>query len=525
MKKSSLMGASVVAAALLAAAPIAAPAVSLATPGTQVVKADSVSEQQRTLSYANKLVSTLKGSNSTDYPKLNTGSFDQSQFTAPTSQGWDKRQSISAGFAVTTGISSADFNKKYFQNGAGVSASPLEQTAATNHLSYTLYYSDARGQIFSTFELATRVNDLQKNGGKLTAHYTFYDNYSEQPIASADPVISFNSESNTKAAFIQTNDVTVPEGTSVDAFNARSSVTANGGSVLNAKGEDITSKLNVDQFKVGDVKYNVVAGKTAGSVVPKGVGETFKKGTYTQEIMFNTGNLLGSAAAADNADKAGRLTFNGHSVSDIQANKVAGMTYDPSTRWVTITRNVKVTPASASVATKDETIDPYQVAAVTKKFVYAYDGNGKLDSSMISVKGDAWQVRTKRTMLKNGQVYYEIGKDIWLKAEDVTMYSQEDWTKIYNEEHGIATATPSDSVVKGDVVVSDITPNIIDIQTYTATAWKLASDNKSMSLIDDLTFAPGSAWKTKTKAVVNGMTFYEIGNNVWINAKRGALRN
>ena len=537
MKKSSLMGASVVAAALLAAAPVVAPVASLATPGTQVVKADTTEKQDIT-NYVNKLIGTLKGSNSDDKPNLLTDEYTNSNFAQPTTQSHDvndTRAKLSSGFdtagAHLSGVIQhftddegndfgdvnlpAVFNNEAIQNNATVDGNA---NAAQSHvkysLTYTVTYANGRTeQKYNTWELATAVKDLQKNGGSLTAHYQFFNTYDNSLLGSADPVVTFKPQSLSKATFVTVNDTTVPNGTSVDTFNSRGAIADNGGKVLNEKGENVISSLDTSQLGINLLKYDAVAGETAGSVVP--AGTKLKEGTYTQEVKFNPGNVFGGENV-DAADAAGRISYNGHSLADIKANKVPGIKYDQPSGWVTITRKVTVgKPGVTDAPYKAETVDGI-VTVTTKEGTAAqvYDQAGNPVYSRALAPGSRWVTGQKRTLLKNGKAYYQVSTNEFLSADDVSY----------------AAKSASDSEhLKGAVKVTQIGNKVFTIaEGNYGYVWAKDDDNNGMHLVKSRFLAPNSKWQSGAKANMtdsNGNTheFYQVSTNEWIDGSVGSI--
>ena len=551
MKKSSLMGASVVAAALLAAAPVVAPVASLATPGTQVVKADTT-KSQAVANYVNKLIGTLKGSNSDDNPSLLTGpDYVATDFTPPTNQSHannDTTASLNTGF-YETGVHlnsegrSAKFNNSAIQGNATVSNNDItvngstvnEYALATDNvkysLTYTVNYGDGRGDIqkYDTSELAAAVNDLKTNGGSLTAHYQFYDTYTNASLGSANPVVTFKPQSlSKKALFVTVNDVTVPNGTSGTVFNSRGSVADNGGKVLNEKGENIISSLNIDQFKVGNLKYDLVAGRGSGDLVNADDLNKLPEGTYTQEIKFNLRGIFGADDDGGDknvtaADNAGRISINGHSFADILAGKVVGMTYDGSTGtsddnkgYVTIIRKVTVgKPGVTDAPYTAEKVDGV-VTVTTKEGTAAqvYDQAGNPVYSRALAPGSRWVTGQKRTLLKNGKVYYQVSTNEFLSADDVSY---------------AAKSASSSEHLKGAVKVTQIGKKVFTVADGNyGYVWAKDDDNNGMHLVKSRFLAPNSKWQSGAKANMtdsdgNTHEFYQVSTNEWIDGSVGSI--
>ena len=532
MKKSSLMGASVVAAALLAAAPVVAPVASLATPGTQVVKADTT-DQQAISNYVGRLIGTLKGSSSDDDPSLLSYSYGTSDFAQPTNQlhaDGDTKENLEKGFTGDgthlNGVDSsspATFNNSAIQGNARVSNKSIgnnryELDAVKGHvmytLTYTVNYANGRSgvQKYDTTELAAAVSDLQHNGGSLIAHYQFFNTYDGTLLGSANPVVTFKPQSLSKAAFVTVNDITIPNGTSVDTFNnSRGSVADNGGKVLNENGENIISSLYDTQFKVGKLKYGVVAGGTYGDEVP--TGTKLKEGTYLQDVQFNLGSIL-NGVDVDEADNAGRITFNGHSLADIKNGKVAGMSY--SNPWLTITRKVTVgKPGVTDAPYTAEKVDGV-VTVTTKEGTAAqvYDQAGNPVYSRALAPGSRWVTGQKRTLLKNGKVYYQVSTNEFLSADDVSY---------------TANSASSSEHLKGAVKVTQIGNKVFTIADGNyGYVWAKDDDNNGMHLVKSRFLAPNSKWQSGAKANMtdsdgNTHEFYQVSTNEWIDGSVGSI--
>ena len=532
MKKSSLMGASVVTAALLAAAPVVAPVASLATPGTQVVKAADATDEQNLNNYTTKLISSLKGGNSDN---ISLGSFEATDFAEPTTQltGLSNlgRANFELGFVSSTGqigkdsTTAASASNKAFQgNIASIGATDPERTAAINHLQYTLTYDfnyadgSKGGQIYTTDDLVNVADTLKAKGGSITAHYTFFSNYNNDQIGSADPVYTFKApSSSTKALFVTVNDVTVPNGTPTNILNSRGSVANNGGKVLNEKGENIISSLNSNQFGMGILRYDSVPGKESGTSFGTTDLPNLVEGTYTQEIKFNLRNLFDnvSDSVLGVFDNEGRISFNGHSWTDIKNGKVAGMKYE-SNGYVTITRKVTVgKPGVTDAPYTAEKVDGV-VTVTTKEGTAAqvYDQAGNPVYSRALAPGSRWVTGQKRTLLKNGKVYYQVSTNEFLSADDVSY----------------AAKSASDSEhLKGAVKVTQIGNKVFTIaEGNYGYVWAKDDDNNGMHLVKSRFLAPNSKWQSGAKANMtdsNGNTheFYQVSTNEWIDGSVGSI--
>ena len=541
MKKSSLMGASVVAAALLAAAPVVAPVASLATPGTQVVKAADATDEQNLNNYTKKLISSLKGGNSDNIPLEDTDITTADNFAKPTTEltGLSNlgRANFGLGFVSETGqigqnsTTPAIASDKAFQgNITTIGATTPEQTAATNHLQYTLTYDvnyadgSKGGQIYTIAELASIAGTLKKIGGSITAHYTFFSNYNNDQIGSVDPVYTFKTpSSSTKALFVTVNDVTVPNGTPTSIFNSRGSVADNGGKVLNEKGENIISSLSSSQFEMGDLKAYSVPGLTMGDRVNGSSMSNLVEGAYTQGIVFHLREIFGKGEGEghendkiNNADNAGLISFNGHSLTDIKNKKVAGISYNDVNGDVTVTRNVTVgKPSVVDAPYTAEKVDGV-VTVTTKEGTAAqvYDQAGNPVYSRALAPGSRWVTGQKRTLLKNGKVYYQVSTNEFLSADDVSY---------------TANSASSSEHLKGAVKVTQIGKKVFTIADGNyGYVWAKDDDNNGMHLVKSRFLAPNSKWQSGAKANMtdsdgNTHEFYQVSTNEWIDGSVGSI--
>ncbi|MBA1394013.1 hypothetical protein EQ500_09085, partial [Lactobacillus sp. XV13L] len=219
MKKSSLMGASVVAAALLAAAPIAAPVANIAS-GTQVVKADDATPAQ-----LNEAVSKIKQQSTgttlttSDLPSFFEGMTTQlpalaGQYTALTTFGTDLTTSALYVHDTNLVVSpvGANFLPYFFSGNKQVALITDANAQVTKGMKYSLKfeYSDAVGkvsyQIRNDGDVERAMNDLRTNGGNVTMTMQLYTAYN-QPISNGvvKSTVSYN-VANNRAAFVRYND-------------------------------------------------------------------------------------------------------------------------------------------------------------------------------------------------------------------------------------------------------------------------------------------------------------------------------
>lgn len=521
MKKSSLMGASVVAAALLAAAPVVAPVASLATPGTQVVKADDdQSDKAYLASFVNKLVDTLKGSSITSSTVLPT--LTDSSFTAPTSSKVVYNNN-NTGFTDDTqsGIYATaveSFNKSYIQPSGGVkldSANNSGEISALPNLQYTLQYNvkydnGTHGQLFSSNEILDAVKDLRTIGGTLTATYTFYDGHDNSVIKSVSPVVTFKpAAESTAGAFVTVNNINVSSDTPVSYLKSIGSLFDNGGQILNEKGESIVSSLTSDKVVLGDIVDSL--DNAVSTTNP------LKEGTYRQNVTFHLNKIFKNSETAEAAGKADRISFNGHLLNEIKNNNVANINYNGTTNDVTVSRLINV-DKSSNVTDAPYTAEKLDgvVTVTTKEGTAAqvYDQTGNPVYSRALAPGSRWVTGQKRTLLKNGKVYYQVSTNEFLSADDVSY---------------TANSASSSEHLKGAVKVTQIGKKVFTVADGNyGYVWAKDDDNNGMHLVKSRFLAPNSKWQSGAKANMtdsdgNTHEFYQVSTNEWIDGSVGSI--
>ena len=540
MKKSSLMGASVVAAALLAAAPVVAPVASLATPATQEVKADAQSDRDEainkikqqstgtTLLRDGDSVGTLTHFTSamrTFLPGLQTG-----DYINPTNA---KRFNDATGpFILRSGRNLVSNNTflQYFLNGdQGINLITTANGSAALDLRYTLRfdYSSAINnlnfQVKDAGDMQRLQNDIAVNGGKITMTMKLYDSASHEISGgTVTSTVSYNVNNN-RAAYVSYNDaLNAKVNDSAEIYGLSNSFVNGGGKILNYNGQDITQAA----YDAGAITVtplhdaNGHDGHVSGAIAN---GNFVKAGTYYQTIQINLGTAhvnVPNDAWAD-AVNNGLITVNGQrpSLNNADANVflsthnntlVDGNTVNAGVLVLKRTVNV----GSANLATKDEKVDgivTVHTSDVTTAPLYDEDGNVIVDRSVINKS--QWKTNLKRTVYANGKVFYRVSTHEYVSADQVTFEP--------------TNTSSSADVVKGDVVVTPL-PSIKIIQASYAGSltdlWNKSDDNKSMTRSADRHLAGGSLWRTDQTATVNGVTYYRVSTNEWIPAKYAILQ-
>ena len=549
MKKSSLMGASVVAAALLAAAPVVAPVASLATPATQEVKAAS-DPQSETI---NKLkqgatgttLLAYNGENEAEAPFGTVTDFKNNALTSANLKKLltgDFLDTSSSHKFVDSDVITSEGNKvtaansllRYFLNGTqGVDLMNTSNRDYAATLRYTLSfkYSNAIGNdshtLTSNENVANLISDLTTNGGSITMTMQLY-NAANQPISEGvvTSTVSYNVKNN-RAAYVSYNDsLNAKVNDSADVFALSNSFVNAGGKILNYNGQDITQAA----YNAGAITITPLHDANGHLATESGVaanGNFVKTGTFYQRIKIDLNSIglkLPNDSWAD-AVKNGLITVNGQKPSITNADANVFLTTKPGTDATTTVDGDKVNTGvlvlkrtvnvgSANLATKDEKVNgivTVHTSDVTTAPLYDEDGNVIVDRSLIN--NSRWTTDTKRTVYANGKVFYRVSTHEYVSADQVTFEPTD-------------TSSSSD-VVKGDVVVTPLPSRKVIQASYAGSVtdlWNKSDDNKSMTRSADRHLAGGTLWRTDQTATVNGVTYYRVSTNEWVAAKYAILQ-
>ena len=532
MKKSSLMGASVVAAALLAAAPVVAPVASLATPGTQVVKADSANPialgavtdlSKAATGYVVKRgenTDWLSGQNIRDALTAVQGT---TATNAATATNVLHAQAPEFTNDVVTRNGSVTFGGALFSYFFGKKTSvTLSNRNDASNLGYTVSMhfkgNDGSESDVSANNADAIVNAMNTRGGTLTMSLKFY--YGDEkstPLTNNDVDVTSsivdNTHVNNGAAFINyKNNLTAQMGDNVNAFLMPSSLT-NNGDMVNAAGNGIL-KTAFDQNAVtmGDVTDSYNARNNAGALA----GNTFaRKGTFYQRVIINLDNLdLGvDVAHLPQALENGLITINGSSTVSTQ-NPTADAYYYGNNQghFLVLKRTINVTDANSPY--KSEKV--HGVVTVHKNDGMAaqvYDEKGNAVYERLLPNGSDWRTDEKRTFYKDGKEYYQVSTSEYVRAEDVSYAPRNDNDTPSNN---------SNSVIKGNVVVTKFPQNVVKLDSA-CWVWAIDDDNAGMHVVFDRVLPENSVWQCSAKATVNNKTFYQVSSNEWISASYSRL--
>lgn len=543
MKKSSLMGASVVAAALLAAAPMVAPVANIAVSGTQVVKADTPAGWGEAVSKIKQQSTgttiTSKSADPANPPKFGyLDDFDLqmraalpalvNDYTKPSKFGTAPLGGAALyvdGTNLVVSTIGDKFLPYFFSGNKQVALITQTNADVTKNMSYSLRfdYSNAINnvtyQIRDTNDVARVIHDLKVNGGNVTMSMQLYGAYGESlgDAGLVKSTVSYNVVDN-RAAFVKYNDtLNAKVGDSAEKYGLSNSFMNAGGSILNYDGKDITqAAYDNGAIKVGQLRNSNFHPSTTGLQY----GNFSETGTFYQHVTIDLAKAGVSASDWQKAAESGLVTVNGqipsttnadgnvYLVTGSNATMVDGITYPAGTLVMKRTVNV----GKADNLAKEEKVS----GVVTVKNngqgsaqLYTRSGDPIVDRALAT--GSNWKTDIKRTVYSNGEVYYRVSTDEFIKASDVTFSGSD------------SNTGATSSSIKGNVVVNPLAKrSVVHVNSavgFNTSLWSKADDNSSMNLIADRTLAGNSDWQTDQSATVNGQTFYRVSTNEWINAK------
>ena len=565
MKKSSLMGASVVAAALLAAAPVVAPVAGLAVPGTQEVKADNNNYDTHMSEVASKFremstTSTVSTqgefgtygtvedfiSNLRSIPALakynseraslsldaNTAGADLS--SVPLYRNSTNHQNsvvlssaYQGGWTADTGAVMTDKLLKYFFNGNDqISLASPENMAAAAKMSYTLNfeYNSAIGDhsyaIRNANDVKNTISDLEHNGGSVTLSLQLYDgnNWSMGDAGLMKSTVKYNVV-NQKAAYVDyTDTLNAHVGDSANLYGLSNSFVNANGVIRNYNGEDITDSA----YKAGAIVVNPLRDSNGHKANQSGAivnGNFAKPGKYYQNIVIHLPNAGVKVPGNDweAAANGGLVSVNGQvpSVTNADANvylvtnskhktNVNGQDYSAGDLILKRTVNVDVNQGAFKT---DKINGKVTVNMNDGMAAQVYDENGKQVLGRALPNKSAWKTIEKRTYYKDGQVFYQVSTNEYVKAQDV----------VFTE---YSSSSNDNDPLSGKVNVTKYPSKVINILNdgYAAGVYAINEDGQGMHQVIGRFLPSGSAWINQGTAEVNGNLFYQVSTNEWVSA-------
>ena len=562
MKKSSLMGASVVAAALLAAAPVVAPVASLATPGTQVVKAANPTAAQAREDTIKLIQQQATGTrlvdNTNDHHHGEVGQFGaalrnnirfltSTKFSTPTnpvkinnsttntngvfqavagedgSYSLQLRSGASDGANGTTEVTSNLLN--YFFNGnSTVNLQNSFNYDAASSMYYTLRFDYSNAINNKQYQITGTgsndgnkvARDLATMGGTVTMTMTLRDSVGTS-LGEVKSTVSYNN-AKVSAAYVSYNkNLNASVGDSANQFQLINSFQNAGGAIKDQNGNDVLQTI-VDN---GGVNANAVRqlNENNAGAANNPVGDTFTdQGTYYQHIALNLRaggvQVPGNDWAA--AVRNGLITVNGETPSltnvDADAYMVTGDTMIDGAQYhagtLVLKRTINVGQAQGNFKT-DKINGVVTVNMNDGMAAQVYDENGKMVLGRALPNKSAWKSFEKRTYYKDGQVFYQVSTNEYVKAQDVTF-----------TENSSSSNSNSNDQLSGKVNVTKYPSKVINIlnDSHAAGVYAINEDGQGMHQVIGRFLPAGSAWINQGTAEVNGNLFYQVSTNEWVSA-------
>ena len=555
MKKSSLMGASVVAAALLAAAPVVAPVASLATPGTQVVKAavstgtGDVAEKIKGMATNTTITAGANYGQLDDFsaqlnsiPTLNdyrntkhkfiTDAQNTAAVTAGAKQQLfvlnhdDDTNSLTLNDQLLNpndaqgGVKNTPVTNllKYFFNGqTQVNLVSQANFEAAQNMSYTVQFEYSNAINNDSYHIKDQqdvnqvVTDLANNGGTVTMNMQLYDG---EGFAIDGGVLTSTVSykvNNARAAYVNYADtLSAHVGDSANIYNLSNSFVNANGKIRDYNGNDITTAA----YNNGAITVTPLGSKnnhpnTTGNGIVN--GNFTKPGQYYQKVVINLPNAgVRNINNWEDAVKGGLISVNGqapdinNSDASVYLVTAAGTVVDGA-RYragdLILKRTVNVDADQG--AFKSEKVSGIVTVNMNNGMAaQVYDENGKMVLGRALPNKSAWKTGEKRTYYKDGQVFYQVSTNEYVRAQDVT----------FSEPF-------QDSVVRGDVTITKYPDQVIATKNddHYSIVYALDSDGNGFHMTSRA-LAGNTKWRNGAKAVVNGKTFYQISTNEWLNS-------
>ncbi|MCO6540915.1 MAG: SLAP domain-containing protein [Lactobacillus sp.] len=539
MKKSSLMSASVVAAALLAIAPIAAPAVNLTSTTPVAQAADTNIVEQALQRIRNSFKSDII---TPDWASYITAISKFSSVENPTYI-FDK--DVSGSFSTKFDdkeYHSAEINETalstIFQKNSNLTLNPDEDKALVDgKIKFTseIVLKDDDGSLLlnnsnksislnpGAFEQRA-LNAINKNGS-LTLTYKFFD-ASDKQIGS--PVVvkltpdNYPVKITNAIATIYPKTQTAVIGDKIETFLP--SEDFDDIHFLDESGNDITDQLKgyIDLSRdIKDSKGNVVTGD-----------KFTQPGDYTRAVTIDFKTLMGTKQFDDDGNpiKVGdpnvynytkalkdgkiKVILNGKEI--ILKDGVDG--FDAANGKYTYNRKITVTGEPAKDADKkdkDVVTDKESISGVVtvknnvaSSVAQLFDSKGRAIIDRALPTNSSW--KTDYRVKINGITYYRVSTDEFVRADRVNFLDN-------------AAAKINVGTISGNLSKSYIN-NIFKVNGIGLTAlWRISNDGQSMIVKEDRWVPQDSRWFTDQKVDLNGVTFYRLSTNEWIKANNGYL--
>ena len=246
--------------------------------------------------------------------------------------------------------------------------------------------------------------------------------------------------------------------------------------------------------------------------------DSFEAGEYKQDVTINLRDLLGNKY--DEIIKNNKLTIGGS--NSAQLDKDGNYFY---TRNLTVkapgqpqpkpipkpkpTPSPSPVPQPAPIHPSEQPVNSNQenditgIVRVVSDYTHVYNSQGQVIDGRILSLNSAWKIDRKRIVNINGEIYYRVSTDEYVKNNQVVFDYDYQYDSLQKPTTITALNTPR--------VVRVVIPNYISL-------WSKSDDNQHMSKIGDRNLAYNSEWKIDQIAVVDGVAFYRVSSNEWVKA-------
>lgn len=407
----------------------------------------------------------------------NIQKFMAAKLTNPNTQSDSK---VNGYFKSYQGKVSGDAAYAYIKNGA-VPASDLKvDTSKVDVTKPGTYYVEVTYAPLSTIKSNTFDGSLGATNGNVA-------------ITDANGY-TFNQGLLTDTKFVKFSDAGATAPTTTNVSGASSSLTTFAADQIFANGAPATYKLKVqitDGSNVPESGAPVIAFTEGGQNLKIAKGGTFDQFKGLQFYAYP------GAKAWDQKDDSVKVSVSGKVNTNVEGTYTLVYTVtNKAGKTSTLTRVITVGSGVEKPTEYDFNLSEAYIDYVPGYNVreYSYPGN---DWTGNQVKHGTDVKVTKRAVFQNGEEWYKLGDGNWVKSQYVK-----------------AGKNPSDAVDARGVVTVNYIPG------YGIAVYKEAGKPELVRVNGKAKRLPhGTAWKSFKKQKVNGITYYNVGGNQWVDGR------
>ncbi|MGL5885185.1 MAG: immunoglobulin-like domain-containing protein, partial [Bombilactobacillus sp.] len=294
--------------------------------------------------------------------------------------------------------------------------------------------------------------------------------------------------------YSKTDKVPATASTTTTTAGASSSLTSFAADQIFANGAPATYKLKVqitDGSSVPESGAPVIAFTEGGQNLKIAKGGTFDQFKGLQFYAYP------GAKAWDQKDDSVKVSVSGKVNTNVEGTYTLVYTVtNKAGKTSTLTRVITVGSGVEKPTEYDFNLSEAYIDYVPGYNVreYSYPGN---DWTGNQVKHGTDVKVTKRAVFQNGEEWYKLGDGNWVKSQYVK-----------------AGKNPSDAVDARGVVTVNYIPG------YGIAVYKEAGKPELVRVNGKAKRLPhGTAWKSFKKQKVNGITYYNVGGNQWVDGR------